>query len=301
MEIAIMLEGQNGLNWPRFQRIATAVDDLGFAGLFRSDHFTNAEPPDIDSLELWVSLTWLASHTKRIEFGPMVTPVSFRNPVFTARMGKDVDDLSGGRLVLGVGAGWQVREHHNFGFDLLDVGPRLDRFEEGVEVISSLLRSDTPVTFEGKYFQLRDAILLPRPQRPGGPRLLIGGNGPQRTLPLVARYAEEWNGVFIPAARYAELSKHLDELIEKEGRKPSSVRRSIMTNVLFGRDDNEVARKVGNRDKEELRKRGILIGTKNALQDQLAELEEAGVQRALLQWLDLDDIDGLEAFANAVL
>jgi F420-dependent oxidoreductase-like protein len=301
MEIAIMLEGQNGLNWPRFQRIATAVDDLGFAGLFRSDHFTNAEPPDIDSLELWVSLTWLASHTKRIEFGPMVTPVSFRNPVFTARMGKDVDDLSGGRLVLGVGAGWQVREHHNFGFDLLDVGPRLDRFEEGVEVISSLLRSDTPVTFEGKYFQLRDAILLPRPQRPGGPRLLIGGNGPQRTLPLVAQYAEEWNGVFIPAARYAELSKHLDELIEKEGRKPSSVRRSIMTNVLFGRDDNEVARKVGNRDKEELRNRGILIGTKNALQDQLAELEEAGVQRALLQWLDLDDIDGLEAFANAVL
>jgi F420-dependent oxidoreductase-like protein len=195
MEIAIMLEGQNGLNWPRFQRIARAVDDLGFAGLFRSDHFTNANPPDLDSLELWVSLTWLASHTKRIEFGPMVSPVSFRHPVFTARMGKDVDDLSGGRLVLGVGAGWQVREHRNFGFDLLEVGPRLDRFEEGLEVISRLLRSDTPVDFDGEYYHLEEAILLPRPQRPGGPRLLVGGNGPKRTLPLVARYAEEWNGV----------------------------------------------------------------------------------------------------------
>ena len=301
MEIAIMLEGQNGLNWPRFQRIARAVEDLDFVGLFRSDHFTNAEPPDIDSLELWVSLTWLASHTQRIEFGPMVSPVSFRNPVFTARMGKDVDDLSGGRLVLGVGAGWQVREHRNFGFDLLEVGPRLDRFEEGLEVISRLLRSDTPVSYQGEYYRLEDAILLPRPQRPGGPRLLIGGNGPQRTLPLVARYAEEWNGVFIPAARYAELNQRLNELIEQEGRDPQRVRRSIMTNVIFGRDDSEVRRKVGDRDANTLQARGILIGTQAALQDQLGALAEAGAQRALLQWLDLDDLDGLEALAKAVL
>lgn len=296
-----MLEGQNGLNWTNFQRIARAVDDLGFAGLFRSDHFTNTDAPDIDSLELWVSLTWLASHTKNIEFGPMVSPVSFRNPVFTARMGKDVDDLSGGRLVLGVGAGWQVREHRNFGFDLLDVGPRMDRFAEGLEVISSLLRSDTPVDFSGEYYRLQEAILLPRPQRAGGPRLLIGGNGPQRTLPLVARYAEEWNGVFLPASRYAELSKQLDELIVKEGREPKSVRRSIMTNVIFGRDDAEVARKLGDRDASALKERGILVGTKAALEDQLGVLAEAGVQRALLQWMDLDDIDGLEAFARAVL
>lgn len=301
MEIAIMLEGQNGLNWPRFQRIARAVDDLGFAGLFRSDHFTNADAPDIDSLELWVSLTWLASHTKNIEFGPMVSPVSFRNPVFTARMGKDVDDLSGGRLVLGVGAGWQEREHRNFGFDLLEIGPRLDRFEEGLEVISRLLQSDTPVSYSGDYYRLEDAILLPRPQRPGGPRLLIGGNGPKRTLPLVARFAEEWNGVFVPAPRYAELNQHLNGLLEKERRDPNDVRRSVMTNVLFGRDDAEVKRKIGERDVDALQARGILIGTQAALQDQLGALEEAGAQRALLQWLDLDDIDGLEAFAQAIL
>jgi alkanesulfonate monooxygenase SsuD/methylene tetrahydromethanopterin reductase-like flavin-dependent oxidoreductase (luciferase family) len=216
-------------------------------------------------------------------------------------MGKDVDDLSGGRLVLGVGAGWQVREHRNFGFDLLEVGPRLDRFEEGLEVISRLLRSDRPVSYEGEYYRLEDAILLPRPQRPGGPRLLVGGNGPQRTLPLVARFAGEWNGVFVPASRYAELNQHLDALIVKEGRDPKSVRRSIMTNVLFGRDESEVKRKVGDRDQSTLQARGILVGTKDALQEQLGALQEAGAERALLQWLDLDDIDGLEAFARAVL
>ncbi len=122
LEIAIMIEGQNGLNWERWQRLAIAVEALGFAGLFRSDHYTNANPPDMDSLELWVSLTWLASHTQRIQFGPLVTPVSFRNPSMTARMAAAVDDLSQGRLVLGVGAGWQEREHTNYGWELLDIG-----------------------------------------------------------------------------------------------------------------------------------------------------------------------------------
>jgi alkanesulfonate monooxygenase SsuD/methylene tetrahydromethanopterin reductase-like flavin-dependent oxidoreductase (luciferase family) len=94
MEIAIMIEGQNGLNWRNWANLASAVEDLGFAGLFRSDHFTNMSPPDKDSLELWVSLTWLASHTRRIQFGPLVTPLSFRNPIMTARMASAVDDLS---------------------------------------------------------------------------------------------------------------------------------------------------------------------------------------------------------------
>jgi alkanesulfonate monooxygenase SsuD/methylene tetrahydromethanopterin reductase-like flavin-dependent oxidoreductase (luciferase family) len=116
-----MIEGQHGLNWPRWQRVARAVEELGFVGLYRSDHFIDPTPPLLDSLELWVSLTWLAGHTQRIEFGPLVTPVSFRHPVLTARMAKDVDNLSGGRLTLGVGAGWMEREHERFGFDLLDI------------------------------------------------------------------------------------------------------------------------------------------------------------------------------------
>ena len=170
IEVAIMIEGQNGLNWPRWQRIAQAVEELGFAGLYRSDHYTNANPPDMDLLELWVSLTWLASHTRRIEFGPLVTPVSFRHPTMTARMAAAVDDLSGGRLVLGLGAGWQEREHTNYGWDLLDVDGRFARFEEGLEVITRLLRSDTPVDFSGVYFKLHEGICcrgrLARADRP---------------------------------------------------------------------------------------------------------------------------------------
>ncbi|RME12047.1 MAG: LLM class F420-dependent oxidoreductase [Ardenticatenia bacterium] len=301
-EIAIMIEGQNGLNWERWKRIAHAVEDLGFVGLYRSDHFTNANPPDKDSLELWVSLTWLASHTSRIEFGPLVTPVSFRHPVFTARMAKDVDDLSGGRLVLGVGAGWQEREHAMFGFDLLSVRERFARFEEGVEVITRLLRSEERVTFHGRYYHLQDAILLPRPHRPGGPPLLIGGNGPRRTLPLVARYADEWNAVFIPPARIAELNARLDELLRAEGRRPSDVRRSLMTGLIFGRDATELARKLeGRPPADELRARGLIVGTPPEVREQIAALETVGVQRVMLQWLDLDDVDGLAALAEALL
>src|SRR5512142_3352981 len=139
LQVAVMIEGQNGLNWERWKRIVPAVEDLGFAGLYRSDHFTNSNPPDMDSLELWVSLTWLADHTRRIEFGPLVSPVSFRHPALTARMARDVDSLSGGRLTLGLGAGWQEREHTNYGFDLLDLKSRFRRFEEGAQIITRLL------------------------------------------------------------------------------------------------------------------------------------------------------------------
>src|SRR3954463_16698533 len=154
LDIAIMLEGQDGLNWERWIRIARAAEDLGFAGLYRSDHFTNPQGPHKDSLEMWTSLAWLASNTTRIEFGPMVSPVSFRNPVVTAWTAAAVDDLSGGRLHLGLGAGWQAREHQRYGFDLLDVKSRFERFEEGLQVVSQLLRSDSPTTFSGRYYHL---------------------------------------------------------------------------------------------------------------------------------------------------
>lgn len=301
MELAIMIEGQNGLTWKHWQGLAQVVEAAGFAGLYRSDHFTNPQPPDIDSLEAWTSLTWLASHTQRIEFGPMVSPVSFREPVMLARMALAVDDLSGGRLQFGVGAGWQEREHANFGYSLLETKARLDRFEEALEMITRLLRSNEPVTFEGHYYQVRDAVLLPRPQRQGGPHIVIGGNGPQRTLPLAAQYANEWNGVFIDAAKYAELNKRLDELLRNQGREPGSLRRSLMTNILFGRDDAELARKLEGKDRVQLRERGIVVGTPNEVVEQLGACAEAGAQRVMLQWLDLDDLKGIEALASTVL
>jgi F420-dependent oxidoreductase-like protein len=301
LEVAIMIEGQNGLTWPRWQNLARAVEDLGFAGLYRSDHYTNAHPPDLDSLELWVSLTWLASHTRRIEFGPLVSPVSFRHPTMTARMASAVDDLSGGRLILGLGAGWQEREHSHFGWDLLDVARRFGRFEEGLEVITRLLRSDAPVSFSGDYYRLREAVLLPRPQRAGGPPILIGGNGEKRTLPLVARYAAEWNAVYINADRFKRLNIHLDELLERAGRAPHSVRRSLMVGCYFGRDSAALERKLGQRSAADLRARGVVAGTAPEVREQLNALAEAGVQRVMLQWLDLDDLDGLAALAKAVL
>ena len=300
-QVAIMIEGQNGLNWPRWKRLAQAVEDLGFVGLFRSDHFTNARPPDKDSLELWVSLTYLATHTRRLEFGPLVTPLSFRHPVHTARMAKDVDDLAGGRLVLGLGAGWQEREHRMFGFPLGSLRERFDRLEEGLEVITRLLRSPERVTFHGRYFHLEDAILLPRPARPGGPRLLVGGNGPRRTLPLAARYADEWNALFLPPQRFAALNARLDDLLRAAGREPAAVQRSMMTGLIFGRDEAELARKLeGRASAEDLRARGLVVGTPAQVREQVAALGRAGVQRLMLQWLDLDDLDGLAALAEAV-
>jgi F420-dependent oxidoreductase-like protein len=306
LDLAIMIEGQNGLNWERWQRLALRVEALGFAGLFRSDHYTNANPPDMDSLELWVSLTWLASHTQRIQFGPLVTPVSFRHPTLTARMAAAVDDLSQGRLVLGIGAGWQEREHTNYGWELLDVEGRFSRFTEGLEVISRMLHSDKPFDYMGTYYQLKEAVLLPRPVRTGGPPILVGGNGVRRTLPLAARYADEWNAVYVTAEQFQELNVRLDALIQDEDRSSEQVRRSLMTGCVFGRDAGDVARKVAARTKgklnaQELRQRGVIVGTGEDFLEQLERLDSAGVQRVMLQWLDLDDLDGLERLAGDVL
>lgn len=300
--VSIMIEGQNGLTWPRWRRLARVVEDLGFAGLFRSDHFTNAAPPDRDSLELWTSLTWLASSTSRIRFGPLVTPCSFRHPVMTARMAAAVDELSGGRLTLGLGAGWQEREHTNYGFDLLPVRGRFDRFTESVEIITRLLAGPDPLTYDGRHYRLREAVLLPRP-RPGRPPILIGGNGRRRTLDLAARYAVEWNATLQPVARWAELNRRLDRLLRRYARSAAAVRRSMMTGFVFGRTTSEVEEKLRarGRTRAEMRGRGAIVGTPDEVVEQLAALGEAGLQEVMLQWLDLDDLAGLELLARATL
>jgi F420-dependent oxidoreductase-like protein len=296
MEIAIMVEGQNGLTWQRWINLAAAIEDLGFVGLFRSDHFTNMMTPDKDSLELWVSLTWLASHTHRIQFGPLVTPLSFRNPVMTARMASAVDDLSGGRLVLGLGAGWQEREHHNYGFELLGGKERFDRFEEGLQVIKLLFEKD-------ESFDFKEAIMLPRPQRKGGPPILIGGIGKKRTLPLAAKFANEWNTMFMSQDRFRELNIEMDILLDAIGRPTRSLKRSMMTGLRFGRTEEELSSllALNNQNRDDLRKRGIIIGVGHEIKAQIEDLESAGLERIMLQWLDLDNLDGLTALAKAVL
>ncbi len=313
--ISIQIEGQDGLTWPRWKKLVAEVEALGFAGLYRSDHFTNGRPPDKAALETIVSLTYLAGNTQRVHFGPLVAPLSFRHPALLARQAAALDDLSGGRMILGVGAGWQEREHQLFGLNLGDIPTRMARLEEGLEVITRLLKSDEPVTFGGRFFQLRGATLLPRPQRPGGPSILLGGNGVKRTLPLVARYADIWNVLSLTPEGFRERSAMLDTLLKAAGREPAEVRRTMMLAVFFGRDMDEVDRRLSWRhDRSEFANKPLdevieamcaegwaLVGTPSMIIEQIKSYASAGVEELMLQWFEMDDIDGLRAFAKSVL
>ncbi|HEV2107600.1 MAG TPA: TIGR03560 family F420-dependent LLM class oxidoreductase [Thermomicrobiales bacterium] len=301
LKVSLMVEGQDGVTWTRWRELTEAAETLGFTGLYRSDHFTNPEGPVRPALELWASLTWLASHTERITFGPIVSPVSFRDPVVTAWQAVTVNDLSGGRLRLGLGAGWQEREHRSFGYDLLDLDGRFARFQEALEVISRLIRRDEPVTFDGDYYRLENASFAIGRDSAGAPPITIGGNGPTRTLPLVARYANEWNAVLTTAARFTELNGELDRLAREAGRQPAEIRRTMMTRVVLARDEAEARSKLNGRDPQELRDRGALVGDPETIIQDLGRLRDAGAAEVMLQWLDLDDMAGIEALASEVL
>ncbi len=312
--LSLMIEGQDGLTWARWRRLVSEAEALGFAGLFRSDHFTNMGAPDKESLEMIVSLTYLADHTQRIHFGPLVAPVSFRHPALLARQAAALDDLSGGRMILGLGSGWQEREHTHFGFDLGDTATRMGRLEDGLEVVTRLLRSDEPVTYEGRFFQLREAILLPRPQHPGGPRILIGGNGMKRTLAFAARYADIWNGVYLPPAAFQERSQALDTLLKAAGRQAKDVQRTLMLSLIFGQDMAEVGQKLSSiqarpefagKSVQEVctllsQKGQALVGTADMIVEQINTYAQAGVEEFMLQWFEMDDIEGMRAFASSV-
>lgn len=323
IQISVTIEGQEDLTWPRWKRLVSAVERLGFAGLFRSDHF----PGDRAALELVVSLTYLADHTERIHFSPLVAPMSFRDPAMLARQAAAIDDLSGGRMILGLGAGWEENEHNTWGYDLGDVATRAARWEEGLELITRLLRSDQPVTFEGRFFQLRGARLLPRPQRPGGPPILIGGNGPRRTLPLVARYADIWNALHLPIDVFRERSALLDNLLQREGRRPTDVKRTMMLMVWCGGDEEELKQRASwvyrwapqlaelpwDAQLEQmddmftptLQRFGggfaPIVGTPKQAVEQIQAYATAGLEELIMQWFDVEDLEGLEFFAEHVL
>jgi F420-dependent oxidoreductase-like protein len=319
-EISISLSGVTGVDWPRWQRLATEVEALGFAGLYRYDHFAAPYPmgvPENDCLDLTASLTWLASHTKRIRFGPLVAPFSIREPHLLARQATAIDDLSGGRFVLGVGAGWMEREHTMFGYTLGDIPTRMDRFEEGLAVITGLMRSPEPFTFEGRFFQMREATIMPRPQRPHGPPILVGGKGPKRALPLVARYADIWNVDFLAVDLLRERSALLDQLLIKEGRQPGDVKRSAAVRVFCGRDRAELDQRLSGLrphfpewaalSADELLEKvrqvfgGSIIGTPQEVVEQLRAYANVGLDELMLHWSVSGDIEGLGLLAEYVL
>lgn len=300
-QIGIMIEGQDGLNWTRWERILKAAEDFGYQCVFRSDHFTNASGDDKDSLELWVSLTYAATHTSRIEFGSLVAPTTFRHPSMTARMAAAVDDLSGERLILGLGAGWQEREHHKFGVPFYDMPTRYEMLTDALEMTTRLFSSDAPVTYEGQHFSLKEAVLLPRPKRKTP--ILIGGNGMTKTLPLAAKYADEWNGVYLTPEFYKERITALDGLLAKEGRKPGDVKRSLMTQLFYAENDADLIGKLDTRGSklDDLLKRGMIAGTPSMIVDQIGKYVEVGVERFMLQWLQQDNIADLEKIARDIL
>lgn len=318
--ISISLSGVTGVDWPRWQRLASEVEALGFAGLYRYDHFAAPYPmgrSENDNLDLTASLTWLASHTKRIRFGPLVAPFSIREPHLLVRQATAIDDLSGGRFVLGVGAGWMEREHTMFGYELGDIRTRMDRFEEGLAVITGLLRSPEPFSFEGRFFQMREATIMPRPQRPHGPPILVGGKGPKRALPLVARYADIWNVDFMAVDLLRERSALLDQLLIKEGRQSGDVKRTAAVRVFCGRDEAELEQRLNGLRPyvpawadlspeallEKVRQTfgGSIIGTPEDVVTQLRAYTDLGLDELMLHWTVAGDIEGLRLLAEYVL
>src|SRR5262249_31492302 len=239
-----MVEGQSGLTWPGWQRICLAAESLGFAALYRSDHLVSAQPPNEDTLELFTSLTWLASHTSRLEFGSLVSPLTFRHPVHLAQSPRSLDELSRGRFILGRGAGWSRREHDMYGFEMYSPKDRMDRLEEGLTVITSLLRGSSPLTFEGRYFNLKEAVIQPTPKDAQSPPILVAGRGRHRTFPLAACYADAWNAMFLTPSELAVMNGLLDDLLVQAGRKPHDLRRTVMQGVEVGRTDAEIEAKL---------------------------------------------------------
>ena len=219
-------------------------------------------------------------------------------------------------MILGLGTGWMEHEHTMFGYDLGDIPKRFARFEEGLEVIRRLLRSDVPVSYSVDFFRLQDAVLLPRPQRKGGPPIMIGGSGTKRTLPLVARYADIWNALAVTPTEFRECSTLLDEILKVEGRLPKDVRRTVMIYALCGRDPSEFERRVswarrivpmfGTMPLEDLKESyrqslNAFCGPPDELADYVRTFAAAGADEIVLQWFGLDDIEGLGVLAENLL
>lgn len=310
MRVGIMLEAQEGLTWERWFAIADRVEVLRLEGLWRSDHFFSLSGDrHRPALECWSSLAALAQRTSHIRFGPLVSPMTFRHPALLARMAAAVDGLSNGRLVLGVGAGWNEAEHQAFGIRLPPLKERFDRLVEGIAVIKALWTGG-PVDLDGEFYPLRGATAYPRPLQQPAPPLLIGGDGEVRLLRIVAEHADEWNSHAHGPELYRGKRARLEEHCRAVGRDPGTIHRSWMGGILIGRDAREVADKgrwmqsflgldsiAPTAVPQSLRERGWLVGTPDEVAGQLATWTSVGVQRVMLQWYNLDDLDGLELLA----
>jgi alkanesulfonate monooxygenase SsuD/methylene tetrahydromethanopterin reductase-like flavin-dependent oxidoreductase (luciferase family) len=307
LELSVMIEGQEGLTWERWQRLARAAEDGGFAGLHRSDHLTGLfGHPSRPSLETWASLAWLATTTRRIRFGPIVCPMTFYQPALLAKRAAAIDELAGGRLDLGVGAGWNDMEHRMFGVPFPPLRERMDRFECGVRVIRALWRG-SPVTLDQPYYPLREAQSFPLP---AGARLVVGGRGERRTMRAAAELADEWNVTRVTLEDYPRKLEVLAAHCRDVGRDPASVRLSLMVPIVAGRDRREVAARLARgrvcfprvpETEAEWRAQGFLFGSPEEVVRDLRRWHALGIGRVMLQCLDMDDLALLDLVAREII
>jgi F420-dependent oxidoreductase-like protein len=309
MRVGIMIEGQEGLTWERWWRLAQAAEDLGYESLCRSDHLTGLGGESRrPSLETWASLTALATRTRRIRFGPMVSPLTFYHPAILAKTAAAIDALSGGRFDLGIGAGWNEHEHSMYGVPFPPLKERMDRLECGARVIRAL-EAPEPVTLDQPYYPLKKAESHPRPPK-GRLRLVVGGRGEKRTLRIVAEVADEWNVTRLDVEGYRAKRQVLAEHCRAVKRDPETIARSLMIPLAIGRDSAEVDRRVAKAravfpalpdGQAAWRAAGFLAGPPAQVIEDLQRWDGAGIQRVLLQMLDQEDIGALELFAREVL
>jgi alkanesulfonate monooxygenase SsuD/methylene tetrahydromethanopterin reductase-like flavin-dependent oxidoreductase (luciferase family) len=290
-----MIEGQEGVTWEHWVGLASACEEHGVEALFRSDHYISGFDEQRPVLDAWSTIAGLAAKTTRLELGTLVSPVTFRYPSVLARAAATADEISGGRVTLGIGAGWMEREHAAYGFDFMTAKERVVRLAEQVEIVHDLLRRDR-VDFEGTHYQLHDAPGLGRPNLP----LLVGGSAKPGTTGPAVRFADEYNTLFANVDESRARKQMLDEACERAGRDPGTLRYSLMAPCVVGRDDRELresARRIGarfGRTPEEVlvryREYGP-VGTVEQVIERLHQVEELGFERVMLQHLAHEDLD----------
>ena len=289
-----MIEGQEDVTWDDWLALAETAERSGFEALFRSDHYLSVMGrTERGSLDAWSTMNALAARTETIRLGTMVSPASFRHPSVLAKSVVTADHVSGGRVELGVGAGWLEAEHRAYGFPFHDTRTRMDVLDEQLQIIRGQW-GDGPFSFDGEHYTIENLDALPKPVQRPGPRLIIGGSGGARSLRLAASYADEYNTVFPTADSCRELRGRLDDRLPL----------SIMTGVLVGAGGSEYEKRVKALEKWN-GQAGIsdawITGDVDSAIDQLRELADAGVERAMLQNLLHRDLDHVELIGREII
>lgn len=304
MDLRIFTEPQQGARYGDLLAVAQRAEQLGFSAFFRSDHYLKMG--DVSGLpgpsDAWVTLAGLARDTSTIRLGTMVTAATFRLPGPLAVAVANVDDMSGGRVELGIGAGWYDEEHRNYGIPFPGLGERFDHLAEQLAIITGLWSTPEGATFDfdGDHYTFSDSPALPKPVQSPGPPVIVGGLGAKRTPSLVARYAQEYNAPFVDARTTAELGRNIDAACEAIGRDPATVLRSACQVVCVADDPGVLARRaaaIGRDLDDDLRVNGI-AGTLTEAADRVGEFAAVGIERLYLQVLDLADLDHLDELSG---